>query len=131
MITEPYEWGPASVTYPDWKGTFQIDEIITRPESIYDLTGVNQDEWTIIGLDWGAGEHGPHELHVLAVPHGTLDEGDDPIEAVDFMIHDSDPFEIVQKIIHLADFRARLGWLADSGRPIMIAGLRDIPEQAD
>lgn len=128
---DPYDWTEARVTYPDWQGTFQIDEKRTGPDSLYTLTGVDRDAWTIIGLDWGAGERGPHEMHVIAVPRGAditaQVEAQGYIEATDLQIHDLDPFDIIQRVIHLADFRARTRGVTDL--PIKIGALGDIPEQ--
>ncbi|WP_152364936.1 hypothetical protein [Microlunatus speluncae] len=63
------EWGDATVSYPDWKGTFQIDEKMTGPTSIYDLTTINRDEWMIIGFDWGGGELLDHKGQIRRNPH--------------------------------------------------------------
>jgi len=70
-----YVWGDASVTYPDWQGTMQIDQIMTR-RSLNEITGI-PDRWAIIGLDWGGGEEldhsgrkrlNPHEMSAIVVP---------------------------------------------------------------
>lgn len=128
---DPYEWGNARVTYPDWKGTFQIDERLTGTDSIYSLTGVDADEWLIVGLDWGAGERGPHELHVITVPRGTDIETEvqtrGHLPVTDLMIHDSDPFAVLQRMIHSADFRARVRGLENTKMEVHALG--DVPDQ--
>jgi hypothetical protein len=53
-----YQWGDASVSFPDWVGTAQLDQKMTGPVDLYDLTGVDPDEWLIVGLDFGGGESG-------------------------------------------------------------------------
>lgn len=126
---DPITWGNASVMYPDWKGTIQIDEMHTGQHSIYDLTNIDREQWLIIGLEWGTSEEGPHELHVVAVPHGTDLDGEAPIEATKIMIHNSDPFAIIQQISNMAEFRVRLGWIEDAGRPVIVSQIGDEPEQ--
>lgn len=126
---DPCTWGNASVMYPDWKGTIQIDEKLTGEHSIYDLTNIDREKWRIVGLEWGSSEEGPHELVVIAVPFATDLGGEAPLEAARIMIHDSDPFAIIQQITHLADFRLRLGWVEDSHRAVTITQLGDEPEQ--
>jgi len=121
-----FEWGPAAVTHPDWQGTMQIDEKTTGEESIYSLTGIDKNEWTIVGLDWGGGETGWHELNVIVVPQGT-DLSEPELDATHLKIHDSDPMEILTKIMHVADYRLRIRSVVDSN--IRITALGDVPEQ--
>lgn len=121
-----FEWGPARVTYPDWQGTMQIDEKLTGDEDLYTLTGIDRDEWIIVGLDWGGGETGWHDLKVVAVP-ADADIGESELEATLFLIHDCNPVEIVSKIMHVAEYRLRIRSVADS--TIQITKLGDIPEQ--
>ncbi|MPV50132.1 hypothetical protein GCG21_08960 [Pseudactinotalea sp. HY160] len=121
-----YEWGPAAVTYPDWQGTAQIDEKLTGDVDMYSLAGIDRDEWTIIGLEFGGGESGWHELHLIAVPHGTnLDA--DHIEATDLLIHDVNPVDFLRQVLHSADFRFRSQGMA--GKTITVTALGDVPEQ--
>lgn len=125
---EPYDWGPASVTYGDWHGTFQIDQKQTGTTNMYTLTGVDREQWVIIGLDWGGGETGWHDLHVVVVPKGT-DLDSDAIHATDLLIHDMSPADFLLKVMHLADFRARLRRLSDA--QITITALGDVGGSAD
>jgi hypothetical protein len=113
MDVDPYEWGPASVTFPDWSGTAQIDEKMTGDVDVYSLTGVDPEEWVIIGLDFGGGESGLHLPHVIAVR--TSDLGDKhiyelpEIKAVDIQINNGvDPFELLKAIIHVMEMRFRV-----------------------
>ncbi|MCV7225855.1 hypothetical protein [Mycolicibacterium komossense] len=109
-----YEWGHAQVSYPDWRGTAQLDKRMGA--SVYDLTGIDQEEWMIIGLDFGAGESGTFNPHVIAVrksewPPTELSE----IRAVDIQIHNGiDPFELLLKITHMLDMRFRISSVKDS-----------------
>lgn len=121
-----YEWGPATVTYPDWQGTMQIDEKVTGDVDMYSLANVNRDEWTIIGLEWGGGESGWHDLNLIVVPHGT-DLDADQIEATNLLIHDVNPVEFLSKIMHSADFRLRTQRMV--GKTITVTALGDVPEQ--
>lgn len=128
-----YEWGEARVTYPDWVGTLQLDQKLTGPVDIYDLTGVDRDEWQIIGLDFGGGESGMFEPHVIAVRKSELggrhisDVSD--IRAADIQVHGVEPFELLQQITHMLDMRLRIRSVR--GATITITELLDVPPQDD
>jgi hypothetical protein len=129
---DEYEWGHASVGYPDWIGTAQLDRKMTGTEDVYSLTGIDHDEWQIIGLDFGAGESGTHNVHVIAVPRSEWG-GSPPsdlaeVKAVDIQIHNGvDPFELLRKMTHLLDVRFRIRAVKDS--TITITELLDEPPQ--
>lgn len=123
---DPRPWGPAQVTYPDWQGNAQIDEKKTGTVSMYSLTGIDQDEWSIIGLDWGGGESGWQPLHVIAVPAGT-DLDAPTIQATDFYVHDVDVNEFLLAIMHVSEFRLRTRRTVDANIVIVAEG--DSPEQ--
>lgn len=126
-----YEWGHATVTYPDWVGTLQLDQKLTGPVDIYDLTGVDRDEWLIIGLDFGGGETGMHTPHVIAVRKSELAERPiyetSNIRAADIQIHGVEPFELLQRITHLLDMRLRVRSVRDA--TITITELLDVPPE--
>ena len=124
-VDEDYLWGDAEVTYPDWKGTAQLDERMTG-RSLYELVGLDQDDWMIVGLDLGGGEH-RHSLHVVAVPAGTDIHEQGEVRATDFLIHDVDPYEVLQQMTHMFELRLRLRALV--GREIRIVERSDVPEQ--
>lgn len=128
---DEYEWGYAKVTYPDWVGTAQLDQKLTGPVDIYDLTGVDRDEWLIIGLDFGGGETGMHAPHVIAVRQSELAERPiydmADIRAADIQIHHLEPFELLQRITHLLDMRFRIRSVRDA--TITITELLDVPAQ--
>jgi hypothetical protein len=129
---EEYEWGDASVGFPDWSGTAQLDAKMTGTDDVYTLTGINPEEWVIIGLDFGGGETGMHNPHVIAVarsewgnsPPSDLSE----VKAVDIQIHnDVDPFDLLRKMTHLLDMRFRIRAVKSS--TITITELLDEPPQ--
>jgi hypothetical protein len=57
---QPYEWGQASVTYPDWSGTAQLDQRITAA-GIEVAVGLDPERWTVVDIDIGGGEYA-HDL---------------------------------------------------------------------
>jgi hypothetical protein len=126
-----YEWGHATVTYPDWVGTAQLDQKLTGPVDIYDLTGVDRDEWLIIGLNFGGGETGMHTPHVIAVRKSELAERRvyemPKIRAADIQIHGVEPFELLQRITHVLDMRLRIRSVHDA--TITITEHLDVPPQ--
>lgn len=128
---DPYEWTDANVTFPDWSGTAQLDEKHTGPTDIYDYTGVDRDEWQIIGLDFGGGESGMHKPHVIAVRVSELDGRHiadvNDIKAADIQVHGIGAFELLQKMTHVLDMRFRTR--ATQNATITITELLDSPPQ--
>ncbi|QZH58868.1 hypothetical protein K1X22_21820 [Mycolicibacterium farcinogenes] len=108
---DPYVWGDAEVTHTDWTGTAALDEKLTGPTDIYDYTGVDRDEWTIVGLDFGGGETGMHTPSVIAVRESELDGRHitdlSAVNAAEIQIHGLDPFELLKKMTHYLDMRFR------------------------
>lgn len=137
-MTDGYLWEEASVTYPDWKGTLQLDQSMTQ-KGIEEVVGLDPDEWMVLGIDIGGGEH-DHHLRVIAVSRSIFPEGGDvfpkiaesnggEIPATEFLIHDVDPYEVLKKITHMLDIRLRPRRIADSGIPVRIVDQGDVPEQ--
>lgn len=142
-MSDGFLWRDAEVTYPDWNGTAQLDERQTATEVGGYLTpeqrvGLDPDEWTIVGLDIGGGEHG-HELRVVAVHRDLIPEGGDvfpkvadanngQIPATEFLIHDVDPYEFLRSIAHMFELRMRVQGTRDL--PIRIVAQADVPEQS-
>ena len=61
-------WGEASVTYPDWRGTAQLDERMTVPwEGLARTVGLDGQQWQVVGFSIGGGEHG-YNLRIYAAP---------------------------------------------------------------
>ena len=114
------------MTYPDWRGTAQIDEKYTGDESIYTIAGVDQDEWTIIGLDLGGGERGFHKPEIIVVPSGTdLDSG--RIEAKLIRLHDVEMFDLLRGMINVFSLKFRTRRVESA--EIVITGFGNIPPQ--
>lgn len=123
---DAYEWGAAEVSYPDWKGTAEIDEKITGDESIYTVAGVDQDEWTIIGLDFGGGESGFHSPEIIVVPKGT-DLNSDRIEAKSIRLHEVETFDLLSVMMHVMSMKFRTR--RTESATIVITSHGDIPPQ--
>lgn len=129
-------WGDASVTYPDWSGTAQLDYRMTGP-LFEEIIGLDPDEWMIVGFDIGGGESqfGRHDLNVVAVrrsdlPAGSVD-GDysEEIPVTEFLVHNVDPYEILRTITHQFELRLRRrGW---GQHPLRVVALGDVPTQDD
>lgn len=129
-----YIWGDAAVTYPDWQGTIQVDERRTGTQ-LDELVGLDFDRWGIVGIDIGGGEHS-HTLHVLAVDkQKTKDARYEDVAAAnggelpvtDFLIHDVDPYKVLQALSHVLELRMRVR--STVGLTIRVTSLGDVPEQ--
>lgn len=129
-----YIWGAADVSYPDWQGTIQIDERRTG-KLLNELVGLDSAIWGIVGIDIGGGEHA-HSLHVLAVDkrqtqgaryedRAEANDGELPVR--NFLIHDVDPYKVLQAMSHMLDLRMRVRNTVDV--PIRVTSLGDVPEQ--
>lgn len=130
---DPYVWTDAKLNHMDWVGTLALDYKMTGQESIYNWTGIDRDEWLIIGLDFGGGESGMFEPHAIAVRRSELGDRRLPdiseIEAADIQIHGIGAFELLQKITHLLDIRLRVR--STVGTTVTITELLDSPPQED
>ncbi|WP_423488472.1 hypothetical protein [Mycobacteroides sp. PCS013] len=128
---DEYTWGDAVVTYPDWIGTAQIDQKMAESGSVYQLTGLDPAEWLIVGLDFGGGESGMHNPHVIAVRRSDLGERHisdvSDVKAADIQIHGVDPFDLLRQMSHLLDMRFRIRSVKDA--TITITELLDEPPQ--
>lgn len=133
---EPYVWREAEVSYPDFKGTAQLDKKITGTNG-FTVAGIDPDKWLVVGLDIGGGE-GDHDLHVVAIDKETIPEGEGNvfdylltkhgyIPVTDLLLHDADPYEVLKSITH--NFELRLRSRGTEGKPIKVTSLGDIPEQ--
>jgi hypothetical protein len=127
-----HEWGDASVGFPDWIGTAQLDQKMTGNVDVYSLTGIDSEEWLIVGLDFGGGETGMHNLHVIAVRKSELGDRHisdvSDVRAADIQIHNGiDPFELLRQMTHQLDMRFRIR--ATKNATITITELLDEPPQ--
>jgi hypothetical protein len=112
-----YEWGDASVTFPDWIGTAQLDQKVTT--DLYSLTGIESNEWQIVGLDFGGGDMRMHNLRVIAVPRSEWRQSTPSdlsnVQATSIEINNGiDPFELLRQIMHLFDMRLRFHTVKDA-----------------
>ena len=138
---EPYIWGDAHVTYPDWNGTAQLDGRMTAPP-LAGVIGLDGEEWMIVGFDIGGGEreNGHHNLYVYAVDRTLIRDTSDVIKQVaadhggeipvtQFLVHNVDPYEILRAITHQFSLHMRSRGTRDW--PIRVVALGDVPTQED
>lgn len=131
-----FEWGDASVTYPDWVGTAALDERMTGDDAgINHAIGLS-DDWLVIGLDIGGGERA-HDLKVVAV-HKDTPQADGPdgaaaniaaandgvIPVTEFAVHGFDPYELLKHLTHM--FELRLRWKSTENFPIEVRHQDDV-----
>ncbi|MEW1955138.1 hypothetical protein [Terrabacter sp. NPDC080008] len=113
---EPYIWGDAAVTYPDWKGTAQLDQRMTGKQ-LEEIIGLD-DGWLVVGLDMGGGET-RHDLRVLAVRPDQVPEGGGVLPVIaaqnggeipvtEFLVHNVDPYAVLRAITHMFELRLRI-----------------------
>lgn len=133
-------WGDASVTYPDWNGTVQLDQRMTAP-GLEDLVGLDDAKWMIIGFEISGGERKPgHRLRVYAVDRDLIRTASDVVPQVaaenggelpvtQFLVHDVDPDEVLAAMTHQLSLHLRVRGARDL--PIRIVALGDVPEQED
>ncbi|MCE7483083.1 hypothetical protein AB0301_08745 [Microbacterium profundi] len=137
---EPYIWGDARVTYPDWSGTAQLDGRMTAPP-LADVIGLDSEAWMIVGFDIGGGEReqGKHDLQVYAVDRNLIRAESDVIKQVaadhggeipvtQFLVHDVDPYEILAANTHQFSLHMRTRGTRDW--PIRVVALGDVPDQS-
>jgi hypothetical protein len=128
-----YIWGEAEVTYPDLQGTAQLDERKTGRQ-IEEIVGLDSDEWLVVGLDIGGGEHS-HDLKVIAVKqelvptniHDFAESNGGEIPVTEFLIHDVDPYAVLKEITHMFELRLRVR--GSVGHTIRVVAKGDVPEQ--
>jgi hypothetical protein len=131
-----YIWGDAEVSFPDWRGTVQLDRRMTGPQ-LHELVGISPDSWLIVGIRIGGGEHA-HDLHILAVDRAIVPDGGDvflkiasshggEIPVTDFLIHSADPYAVLKAMTHVLDLRLRARGAVDI--PLRMTALGDVPLQ--
>lgn len=126
-----YVWGEASVPFPDWKGTAQLDERMTLPwEGLAKAVGLDSDQWQLVGFDIGGGEDG-YDLRVVATPVDVwakvkLDD-DAEIEVTEFLVHGVDPLAILRQMTHVFELKMHLRVL--DGRQVRVRASSDLPTE--
>lgn len=129
-------WRDAEVTYPDWKGTAQLDQRRTA-RGIEEIIGLDRDAWMIVGIDIGGGESG-QDLHVVAIDRNDVPEGGDvlpriaeanggEIPVTEFLVHNVNPYEVLRAVTHMFELRLRLARTV--GIPMRVTRQADVPEQ--
>jgi hypothetical protein len=124
-------WGDASVTFPDWKGTAQLDERKAVPwEGLARAVGLDDEQWQVVGFSIGGGEHGYH-LQVYATPNDVWarvkSDDDAEVEVTEFQVHDVDPLTILQQMTHMFELNMRIRVL--DGRRVRVRALSDLPSE--
>ncbi|MGC5221461.1 hypothetical protein ACPW96_02555 [Micromonospora sp. DT81.3] len=128
-------WRAADVASADWSGTAQLDQ--RRSADFAQLAGLDSEKWLIVGFDIRDGDHG-HELRVVAVDRDLIPEAADvfpkiaaehggQIPATEFLVHDVEPYEVLQAITRRFELRLRARGTKDL--PIRIIGQSEGPEQ--
>lgn len=110
---------------------------MTTP-NIFDVLDLDHDEWMIVGLAIGGGEHGldPRVMAVhrdqigsstswVAVDIAANNNGEIPVN--EFLVHDVDPYEVLKAIVHMFDLRLRVS--SFNQFPIRVVEQGDIREQ--
>jgi hypothetical protein len=113
-------------------GTAQLDERMTGRQ-IEEIVGLDADEWSVVGLDIGGGEHA-HSLRVVAVRMGDHEHLSRLAEAnggrlpvTEFLVHDVDPYAVLKEITHMFELRLRVR--ASANFEIHVVDQGDVPEQ--
>lgn len=124
-------WGEASVTYPDWKGTAQLDERKTVPwVGLARTVGLSREQWQVVGFSTGGGEHGYH-LRIYTAPRDVWEKvkPDDraEVEVTEFLVHDVDPLAVLQRMTHVFELSMRIRGL-DNHR-VRVRALSDLPSE--
>lgn len=129
-------WRDAEVTYPDWKGTAQLDQRRTTT-SIEEMIGLDRHAWMVVGLDIRGGKSGQN-LHVVAIDRKDVPEGGDvlpriaeanggEIPVTEFLVHGVDPYAVLHAVTHMFELRLRLA--RSVGIPIRVVRQSDVPER--
>ena len=128
-MAEVGTWGAPSVgMFPKWQGGMSVDFKMDSDSDVYAITGIDRDEWTIIGFEWRASDRQWGDVNAIVVPSEVrISESPTRIEATALRLHDVSITEILPKIVHKGDFRMRRSHLANS--EITITSLGDVPEQ--
>ena len=134
-MDDGFIWRSAEVTFPDWIGTAQLSQ--RRSADLAELAGLDSEKWLIVGFDISSGHHG-HDLRVVAVERDLLPEAADvypglaaehggQIPATEFLVHDVEPYDVLQAITNRFELRMRARGTRDL--PIRIVTQSEGPEQ--
>ena len=134
-MDEAFTRSGAGLTSPDWTGIARLDQ--RRSADLAQLAGLDGDEWLVVAFDIGGGGQG-HELRVAAVRRDALPEAadvlpgiaaenDGEIPVTEFLVHDVDPYEVLQTISSSFELRMRARGAKDL--PLRVVDRREGPEQ--
>ena len=137
-MTGAHVWGDATTTRSDWVGTVAFEETQVLP-SVYEITGIDADEWLIVGLELRAlaparpGQSHNAKTHVIAVRRSELEGwdlwNDRELQAVDLRVHEVDGFELFFQMTQEVDIRLRLRTTEHAA--IRITEFLDHPSQVE
>lgn len=122
-------WGEASVTFPDWNGTAQLDERKTVPwKGLARTFGLDREQWQVVGFSIGGGELG-YQLRVYAAPREVWAKRDDEseVEVTEFLVHDVGPLDILRQMTHVFELNMRIRGLGR--RVVRVKALSDLPSE--
>ena len=128
-------WRASEGTSSDWNGTAQLDH--RRSADLARLAGLDSEKWMVVAFDIGGGENG-HDLRVVAVDRDLIPEAADElrgiaaehggeIPATEFLVHDVEPYDVLQRITRRFELRMRARGTRDL--PIRIVSQVHGPEQ--
>ena len=134
-MTEGFIWRAAEGRSYGWNGTAQLDH--RRSADLAQLAGLDSEKWLVVAFDIGGGENG-HDLRVVAVDRDLIPEAADElpgvaaehggeIPATEFLVHDVEPYDVLQRIARTFELRMRARGTRDL--PIRIVSQVHGPEQ--
>jgi hypothetical protein len=128
-------WRVPQFSAPDWTGVAHLAQ--QRTADLAQLAGLDSEEWLVVGFDIRSGDQG-HDLRVVAVHRDLLPEAADvlpkiaeehggEIPATEFLVHDVEPYELLQTISRSFELQMRARGTRDL--PIRITAQVEGPEQ--
>src|SRR5215207_8906007 len=134
-MDDGFLWRNAEVGSADWSGTAQLRQ--RRSTDLAEIAGLDSQKWLIIGFEISSGEH-RHDLRVVAVDRRLIPEAADvlpriaaehggQIPTTEFLVHDVEPYDVLEGIGHGFELRMRVRGTRDL--PIRITSRREGPEQ--
>lgn len=134
-MDDGFIWKAPHFPSPDWAGTAHLDQ--DRSFDLAQLAGLDGEEWLVVGFDIRGGERG-HDLRVVAVHRDLMPEAADvlpriaaenggEIPATEFVVHDVEPYDVLQRISRRFELQMRARGSRDL--PIRITAQLEGPEQ--
>ncbi len=127
MSDERQYLGTATVPYGDWVGTASADTDMVKGRNIYDVTGLDDDTWQIVGLDIMDCCEFPADVFVYAASKADWQahrvEQKESLAVTSFLCHDLTMDDIVAG---MKQFRVQLRIRAIGDHPMHIVQNADI-----